>query len=100
MKRRVELRAVWLFIGAMARRFRWTLVALAGAVALGTVLYIITPHAQLGGHRPPLTIAMFGAWMALFAQPILTPPETWYLAVLSALYPLVGFVLIGEGILR
>ncbi len=100
MKRRVELRAVWLFVGAMVRRFRWTLVALAAAVALGTVLYLITPHAQLGGHRPPLTVAMFGAWMALFAQPILTPPETWYLAVLCAIYPLVGFVLIGEGILR
>jgi Trk K+ transport system NAD-binding subunit len=38
--------------------------------------------------------------MALFAQPIFSPPETWYLQLMCAVYPLLGFVLVGEGIVR
>jgi Trk K+ transport system NAD-binding subunit len=30
----------------------------------------------------------------------LSPPQTWYLALLCGLYPLLGVVLIGEGIVR
>ena len=33
-------------------------------------------------------------------QTIFNPPETWYLAILAGVYPLFGFVLIGEGIVR
>jgi Trk K+ transport system NAD-binding subunit len=37
--------------------------------------------------------------MALFAQP-LASPSTWYLAIMQGVYPLIGFVVVGEGIVR
>jgi voltage-gated potassium channel len=99
-RRRTTLRTKILFGLRMARDFRWTLSLLATAVLLLGTLYAVTPHAQLGGRPPSLLTSYFGAWMALFAQPILTPPETWYLAALCGIYPLLGFVLIGEGVVR
>src|SRR5262249_5923658 len=71
-----------------------------GALVLGTLLYAVTPHRALNGAPPSLPMAIYGAWMALFAQPIFSPPETWYLELMHALYPLLGVVLIGEGIVR
>jgi len=84
----------------MVLDFRWTLALLAAAVLLLGTLYAVTPHASLGGQRPSIMNAMFGAWMALFAQPILMPPERWYLAAACGVYPLLGFGLVGEGIVR
>jgi voltage-gated potassium channel len=84
----------------MLREFRWTLGLLTTAVLLLGTLYAVTPHAALGGHPPDLLTAFFGGWMALFAQPILMPPERWYLELLCGIYPLLGFGLVGEGIVR
>src|SRR5262245_56866026 len=84
----------------LVRQFRYTLLALALSVVVGSALYAVTPHAAPGGQRPPLLTAAFGAWMALFAQPIYSPPETWYLALLCGVYPLLGFGLVGEGMVR
>ena len=36
----------------------------------------------------------------MLAQPIMGPPLPWYLTLLEALYPLFGFLLIGEGVVR
>src|SRR5207244_3872593 len=95
--RRPSLRIAWLYARTILRGFRFTLFTLAGALVIGTVLYAITPHQ---GARPSLLLATYGAWMALFAQPIYSPPDTWYLEVMHGLYPLLGFVLVGEGIVR
>src|SRR3954464_3084226 len=101
MKRaRVDLRTISLYVRSLARSFRWTFVTLFGLVLFGGTLYAITPHAQLGGHAPPFFSALYAAWMALFAQAPYAPPETWYLAVVDGVYPLLGFVLVGEGIVR
>src|SRR5688572_30246093 len=92
---------VWLLHGrALFHEFRWTLLALLLAVVAGGLLYGITPHAQLNGRRPPARTALYAGWTALLAQPILTPPETWYLTLLCVFYPVLGFVLIGEGVVR
>jgi hypothetical protein len=99
-RRRRDLLTLYLFTARLLREFRWTLLLLATAVVLLGTLYAITPHAQLGGRAPSLLTSLFGAWMALFAQPILMPPETWYLAALCGFYPLLGFVLVGEGVVR
>jgi Trk K+ transport system NAD-binding subunit len=80
--------------------FRFTLLALAVAVSFATVLYLVTPHAALAGQAPSLQVSLYGAWMALLAQPILSPPETWYLTAVAAVYPIFGFVLIGEGVVH
>jgi voltage-gated potassium channel len=98
--RRRDLRTLVLFAVRLLREFRWTLALLMLAVLLLGTLYAVTPHAQLGGRPPDPFTAFFGAWMALFAQPILMPPERWYLAILCGVYPLLGFGLVGEGIVR
>src|SRR5437879_4158441 len=38
--------------------------------------------------------------MALLAQPRDTTPPTWGVGVMCGLYPILGFILIGEGIVR
>src|SRR5207245_5337464 len=40
------------------------------------------------------------AWMALFAQPTFSPPAPASLMVLYAVYPVLGFMLVGEGVVR
>lgn len=97
---RRDVRTMMLFARRLVHEFRWTLTLLASAVVLLGSLYAVTPHAQLGGKPPTIFISFFGAWMALFAQPILMPPETWYLALLCGIYPLLGFGLVGEGVVR
>jgi voltage-gated potassium channel len=97
--RRSDPRTIYLFARRMLREFRWTLALLMMAVLLLGTLYAVTPLAQLGGHRPDPFAAFFSAWMALFAQTIL-PAERWYLELLCGVYPLLGFGLVGEGVVR
>jgi voltage-gated potassium channel len=100
MPPRRDPRTIILFAIRLVLDFRWTLLLLIFAVLLLGTVYAFTPHVQLGGRPPPLIDAYFGAWMALFAQPILMPPETVPIAILCGLYPLLGFGLVGEGIVR
>ena len=52
------------------------------------------------GRGPTPCSSLYGAWSALYGQALFNPPETWYLEVLHGVYPLVGFVLLGEGVVR
>jgi voltage-gated potassium channel len=98
--RRRDLRTPILYIWTLLNEFKGTLIALLVAVLLGGTLYALTPHKEFDGNPPPMLDCFLGAWLALFAQPIFTPPATWYLAILVGVYPLLGFGLIGEGIVR
>jgi len=89
-----------LYFLALLHEFRWTLLSLLLAVVLGAALYGITPQDQLGGRRPSLSTSLYGGWMALLAQPIYAPPEAWYLKLITGIYPIIGVLLIGEGIVR
>jgi voltage-gated potassium channel len=82
------------------REFRWTLFGLTAALVLGAGLYTSAPASALASD--PLDLPgwpLLVAWMNLFGEPMVTP-RVWYLAAVQALFPLVGFVLIGEGIIR
>jgi voltage-gated potassium channel len=100
VRRRHRFRETLLYVLAILKEFRWTLLALAALIVWGTVLYAITPHIQFGGERPDLLTAFYGAWMALLAQSITPVPEPWHLMLMHAVYPVFGFVLIGEGVVR
>ncbi|HEV8290746.1 MAG TPA: NAD(P)-binding protein [Tepidisphaeraceae bacterium] len=89
-----------LYFLALLHEFRWTLLCLLLAIVLGAALYAITPQEQLSGRRPSLSTSLYGGWMALLAQPIYAPPEAWYLKLVTGLYPIIGVLLIGEGIVR
>jgi voltage-gated potassium channel len=96
---RRDFRTLALYTWALLKEFRWTLFTIAFAVLSAGALLYITPMNSLGGRRPGVLLALYGAWMSLFAQP-LSPPDAWYLAIVQGVYPLVGFVVVGEGIVR
>jgi hypothetical protein len=99
-RRSRPLRVVLLYVAALAREFRGALLVTGALVAVGAALFLNTSHAALGGRRPDAVLAVYAAWMALFAEVVFSPPETWYLDLLHAVYPLVGLVVLGEGIVR
>jgi voltage-gated potassium channel Kch len=85
---------------AIAARFKWTLASLFVLVSLGASLFAVTPIAGLSGQKPPLHMSFYAAWMAMLSQQVYSPPDAWYLAVVYALFPLFGVVLVGEGVVR
>src|SRR5688572_3139800 len=84
----------------LLHEFRWTLLSLLIAIVLAASLYAITPQEQLAGRKPTLATSLYGGWMALLAQPIYAPPEAWYLKLITGIYPIIGVLLIGEGVVR
>jgi Trk K+ transport system NAD-binding subunit len=92
---RIAVRYVRVLVG----EFRWTLIILACAVMIGMGLHLLARPAD-AVTRPGVGYALFSAWMALFAQPMYTPPVPWYLMVVYAVYPVLGFMLVGEGVVR
>jgi voltage-gated potassium channel Kch len=89
-----------LYVWALVREFRWSLAGIAATVLFGAVLYGSTPHPELNGQRPSPLVALYASWMAMLAQPVFSPPAAWYLTLLCGVYPLLGAVLIGEGVVR
>jgi Trk K+ transport system NAD-binding subunit len=51
------------------------------------------------GRHVPIDIAIYDAWMSLLVQPYLDPVH-WYIGAIHMLYPILGFIIIGEGIVR
>jgi voltage-gated potassium channel len=89
---RYSRRIVW--------EFRATLLGLIVCLAIGTTLYALTPLDALNGRHPGLLLAALAAWMHFFGEPMLGTSDVWYLILVAGLYPLIGFGLIGEGIVR
>src|SRR3954462_3229871 len=93
---RVLIRYVRFLLG----EFRWTLGILALVVLVGGALYGLAPREAFAEPPPHLPWwAFLVAWMNLFGEP-LVQPRVWYLAGVEAVFPLLGFGLIGEGIVR
>lgn len=94
--RRHDARTLLLYAKAIVRPFKWTLLLAAIAVLLGGILHSLLSHPP----PPSLVMSFYDAWMALLGENTLTPGDSWFLAFLFGTYPLLGFVLIGEGIVR
>jgi Trk K+ transport system NAD-binding subunit len=85
---------------ALLREFRWTIVLLVGVVAISTLVRTLTPLVVLGGNRPGFGGALYAAWIALVGQPTDAANEAWPVLTLDAVSPLLGLVLVGEGVVR
>jgi voltage-gated potassium channel len=88
------------YAASLLREFRSTLLALAAVLTVGALLYALAPPPAFS--EPPPSYRgwpVLAAWMNLFGND-LVEPRVWYLAVVQALFPLLGFGLIGEGIVR
>ena len=94
-------RTTVLYIFAMLREFRWSLGILGAALFLGTILFYNTPgefeHQQ---SQVTLLNAVYAAWMSMLVQPVNAVPTTWYLTLVCGLYPVIGLMVIGEGVVR
>lgn len=96
-----SVRTFVLYVVALLREFRITLLILLAALVLGSTLYGLNP-AEFAAKGIPLNTfnALYASWMALLAQPINSPPTVWYLGILVGCYPILGFIVIGEGVVR
>ena len=94
-----RFRTTLLYLRAIAWEFRFTLLILFSLVSLGTLLFYISPWEFPEGQHSLLTSA-YAAWMAMFAQTICDVPKSWYITVVYGIYPIFGFLLIGEGVVR
>lgn len=90
----------WRYFRAMVWEFRYSFLTAIVLVLIGTLLYEIAPQESLHFRRPRLFTAIYAAWMALLAQGVFDPPQPWYLELLQMLYPIAGFLIIGEGVVR
>lgn len=93
------MRTTTLYALVIAHEFRWTLLTLLIAASIGTIVFACNPVEDGGVKYPTIDRAVYGAWMALLAQPFFTPGP-WYVGLINSVFPLLGFVLIGEGIIR
>ena len=89
-----------LYFRAIAREFRWTFATLAGVVLVGAALYAQVPRPELNGDCPSPGTAVYCAWMALLAQQVFQSPAPWFIELVNAIYPLLGVLLFGEGVVR
>src|SRR4051794_2269557 len=80
--RRASLRTTLLYTWAVAREFRWTFLLLVAAASIATAVFASRPVDD--GRYPGLGRALFGAWMALLAQPVFVPGP-WYVGLIDAL---------------
>jgi Trk K+ transport system NAD-binding subunit len=87
------------YVRVLVGEFRGTLAILSCAVIVGTILHLLARPAGTAV-QSQLGICLYGAWMALFAQPMYSQPGTWYLMIVYAIYPVLGFMLVGEGVVR
>jgi len=96
--RRPRFAVRWLYLLAILRQFRWTLAALVAAVTVGTLLYRFSPPGKDRDNSWPTSL--YGAWMALVAQPLDNPPANAPLKLMCCAYPVIGFILLGDGVVR
>src|SRR5439155_12157739 len=87
----------WLYLRMLLYEFRVSLILLVVALLCGVV--VIAASTDALGHHIPVGIAIYDTWMSLLVQPYLDPTH-WYVAAIHMLYPILGFIIIGEGIVR
>jgi hypothetical protein len=98
--RRRSFRVPLRYAAVLVREFRVSLVILTTLVLVGGFLYAAAPPDAFADPPPRFVGWPFlAAWMCLFAQPIVQT-RVFSLGLVQGIFPLFGFGLIGEGIVR
>jgi voltage-gated potassium channel Kch len=91
---------MWRYAVTLIREFRFTLGALAFVVLAGGAIYAVAPPEAFASPPPDFAGWPFLlSWLNLLGE-VLVPPRAWYLGLLAGVLPLVGFGLVGEGLVR
>jgi voltage-gated potassium channel len=94
-------RTTLLYVVTLLREFRWSLVVLAAALLVATIAFYLTPDEFAQAQRPDnLLNAVYAAWMAMLVQPVNSVGTAWYISIIYGLYPVIGLIVVGEGIVR
>jgi voltage-gated potassium channel len=96
--RRRTMLTAWLYFLVLLYEFRYTLACLSVCVVTGSLAYHAVPSAEGKASNWPQSI--YHGWMALLAQPRDPTPPTVGLGIMCGVYPVLGFVLVGEGVVR
>ena len=94
-------RTTLLYVVTLLREFRWSLVVLGAALLVATIAFYLTPDEFAQAQRPDnLLNAVYAAWMAMLVQPVNSVGTAWYISIIYGLYPVIGLIVVGEGIVR
>ena len=97
-RRRQWITTFYLYTLSMFREFRWTLYGLASAMCFGMLAY--HSHQFDSGYRLSWALSAYHSWMLLLAQPRDSSPPGLLLGLMAMGYPVIGFILVGEGVVR
>jgi len=90
----------WLYFRAVAWEFRFSFLFAAAFIAIGAILFAMIPQESLQSRCPDFFTSIYAAWLAMLGQTVFVPPQPWYLELLQMIYPIAGFIIIGEGVVR
>lgn len=96
IKTRHDLLTAFLYARAVLRQFRTSMLLLVAAVLIGGTLHLLSSDAP----RSSALLSYYDAWMAMLGENVIAPTDSWVLVLLFGTYPLVGVLVIGEGIVR
>ena len=77
-----------------------SLILFAALILIGTVVFHYFYHDPETGLSPSFSEAMYATFSLIFFQSLLDYPPEWYLQVLFFLVPIVGLMLVADGVLR
>jgi Trk K+ transport system NAD-binding subunit len=100
MNGRNRIQAQWLYIRAVAREFRYSLATFLVLLVVGTILFRLTPLADVP--QADLASSLYGT-LALFGlgQPYNFPAASaWYLRLLYLVYPAIGIGVLVQALVR
>ncbi|MBK8984963.1 MAG: NAD-binding protein [Chloroflexi bacterium] len=97
---RAQLRDIRVLLGESGgSMLLFVLVVLGGAAAFH-LLYTFPVGAERAGESPRYTEAVYATFSLIFFETLLPFPEEWYLQALFFIIPVVGLVVVADGVLR
>ena len=94
------LRAQWRDAIVLLRESGGTLLLFLTLVLGGTLLFYLFYSDPTSGERVSFGEALYGAFGLLFFQDALAFPEQWYLQALYFVIPILGLIVVADGVIR
>jgi Trk K+ transport system NAD-binding subunit len=93
-------RTILLYALALLYEFRWSFFIFLTFLVVGAVAFYATPEEFGRPEQRTVLNCVYASWMAMLAQPVNAMPSTALLVVVCGLYPLIGLMVLGEGVVR
>jgi Trk K+ transport system NAD-binding subunit len=94
------LRAQWRDAAVLLRESGGALILFFGLVLGGAFLFYLSYTDPVTGSRVRFGEALYGAFALLFFQDALSFPKQWYLQALYFIIPILGLIVVVDGVIR